>query len=94
MTDKLISEVKSQFPQFAEGDIKGMVIYTYIPIILYSSLINTIYCRLYIVVSCRHYFQTLLQREKRKDKITADQVKQRRKQRKLRVSSWEKRNIL
>ena len=27
VTDKLVSEVKAQFPHFAEGDIKGVYIY-------------------------------------------------------------------
>ena len=30
VTDKLVSEVKAQFPHFAEGDIKGIESFSYL----------------------------------------------------------------
>ena len=81
VTDKIVSEVKGQFPQFSEGDIKGKCCQK-------PMRIGTIIPALFVhTASCKRYFQTLCQREKRKDKLVDDQLKQRRKQRKIRVSS-------
>ena len=80
VTAKVVSEVKAQFPHFAEGDIKSNY---FLSAVVYT---NSVYKCLILLASCKRYFQTLNQREKRKDKLTNDQVKQRRKQRKLRVS--------
>ena len=43
-----------------------------------------------ILSSCKFYFTTLCQRERRKDKLVEDQLKQRKKQCKIRVSSQTK----
>ena len=60
VTDKIISEVRGQFPQFTDGDIRVTVVRKQIRL-------GTIIPALYIVhvASCKCYFQTLCQRERK-----------------------------